>query len=103
MHEAGKDLAATALQELRSSGEGTGRQALQLRVPHRIGTKEKPKENQREFRMRPRQLNRQQERDMLAEIRVGRTYTTKKIAERYGLTVWSLANYIRRARLAGRL
>lgn len=52
---------------------------------------------------RKRQIPEYTERVLLEEIRFARHFTMKKIARRYGITVWSLSNYIRRATAEGRL
>jgi len=52
---------------------------------------------------RPRKLSKYRERVMLEEVRMGRYFAMKKIAERYDLTRDTLNEYVRRAAAEGRL
>lgn len=52
---------------------------------------------------RPRKLSSYKERVLLEEVRMGRYFTTKKIAERHQITEDTLRIYVRRATEEGRL
>jgi transposase len=52
---------------------------------------------------RPRKLSSFQERVLLEEVRMGRWFTQKRIAERHNIGLRTLEEYVSRARLEGLL
>lgn len=45
-----------------------------------------------------RLLSPDEERRLIAQFEVGRNNRPKKLAERFGISVWAVNNYVRRAR-----